>query len=404
MEYTSVEDPDGGEVRIPVEHAEDDDRRRAHAWLRRLAAPHYNRMLAAEREGRIPEALAAARSATRYGAFVPRIVTSAFLVATRHGDFDLAQQLLNRLRALGVDDTDDYASLLRRRVERWNALLDDTDLLRETYQQGDVSSSYRELLLLADRLDGPPTETERAYLRAVGLEGLEAGTRASAPAEAPAVSRSATRLVPALVVACLVGIGLGGGGMYLTSSNGEPEVETTEPSTTIPDSLVPQTRYATALRVSTLLAEGRSVKAHRALDRLAPDGTPGKTIDSLRVATREALYRTGTRAWEAEDHERIVEALAPIRNAEVGNAQDRRYRLGVAAAQIGRDTLAADVLQDLMPTIDEEHPHYEAQAAYLLVERGPPGVARRHARLIADKYANTIYFNSVVRSQLDESE
>jgi len=31
-------------------------------------------------------------------------------------------------------------------------------------------------------------------------------------------------------------------------------------------------------------------------------------------------------------------------------------------------------------------------------------VARRYARLIADKYADTIYLNSVVRSRLDESE
>lgn len=401
MEYTIVEIPEGTEVRMPPEHADDEDRRQAHAWLFQLAAPHYNRMLAAERDGRIPEALREARMATHYGAFVPRIVTSAFLVAAKHGDFDLAQRLLGRIRTFGFDGADDYKALLRRRVERWNLFLDDLAALRDTYQQQDVSVSYRELLLLADRLDAPPTEAERSHLTAVGLSGSE-GVRVS-DAAPDATGRTFSR-VPALVVAVLVGVLFGGGGFYLSQDGGEETVPETTPtaSAPVPDSLMSRDRYATALKVSTLLADAKPVRAYRALGQLAPDSARTEALDSLRTATHEALHRTAARAWEAGDYDRVVEALTPIRDASVGRTQDRLYRLGVAAAQTGRNTLAVEVLRELMPRIDVRHPHYEAQAAYLLVERGPPAVARRYAQLIADEYSDTLYFNSVVRARLDE--
>ncbi|MCS3956711.1 hypothetical protein GGP81_003259 [Salinibacter ruber] len=400
MEYTSVEVADSTEVRMPAKHNDDEDRRQAQAWLFRLAVPYYNRMLAAERDGRIPEALREARMAAHYGAFAPRIVTSAFLVAAKHGDFDLAQRLLGRIRTFGLDGADDYEALLRQRVERWNQFLNDPAALRDTYQQQDVSVSYRELLLLADRLDAPPTEVERSHLMAVELSGPEGAQVSDAVPDT--TDRTFSRR-PALVVAVVVGALLGGGGFYLSQDGGEETVPetTTTASASVPDSLVPRDRYATALQVSTHLAEGQPVRAYWGLGHLAPDSARTEALDSLRTATHEALYRAAGRAWDAGDYERVVQVLTPVRDASVGSTQDRLYRLGVAAAQTGRDTLVVEVLRELMPRIDAQHPHYEAQAAYLLVKRGPPAVAKRHARLIAEKYSDTIYFNSVVRAQLE---
>lgn len=402
MKYTSVEVADGAEVRMPAERADDEDRRQAHAWLFQLAAPHYNRMLAAEREGHIVRALEAARKAVQYGAFVPSVVTSAFLVAAKHGDFDLAQRLLGRIQVLGLDGADDYEALLQRRVERWNQFLDDPSALRDTYRQPGVTPSYRELLLLTDRLSRPPTEVERSHLTAVGLSGPE-GARASDTAP-DATGRTFSR-GPALAVAVLVGALFGSGGLYLSQDEGGKTGSETTPtaSAPVPDSLVPRDRYAAALQVSTHLAEGQPVRAYRALGRLSPDSAQAEAIGSLRTATHEALYRAARQAWDAENFERVVQVLAPIRDASVGRTQDRLYRLGVAAAQTGRGALAVEVLRGLMPRIDARHPHYEAQAAYLLVELGPPAVARRHARLIANKYSDTLYFNSVVQDRLDES-
>lgn len=425
MDYTSIEGPSGVVLRIPAEHTDDEDRRTAHEWLLQLARPHYNRMLAAERDGKIPEALREAEAAVQHGAYAPRVVTGAFLIAAKHGEFDLARRLLERIRAFGLGDTDEYEALLRRRVERWNTFLENTGALREAYQEPGVTLSYRELLLLSDRLDEQPTKTELAHLRAVGLaavnlESPEVKAAASASAETSSTFSPVTRLAPALVLACLLGIGLGGSGTYFMSngfmSNGsasnapasrgeESMPETAEPSSpAVPDSLAPRDQYRSALRVGTLLAERRPVEAHGVLGRFAPGKDVPEQVDSLRVATHEALYRAGARAWEAKNYERVVRALTPIRNAEVGSMQDRRYRLGLAAAQTGRDTLAVGVLQDLMPTIDERHPHYEAQAAYLLAERGPPEVASRYARLIADRYDDTLYFNSVVRARLENTD
>lgn len=400
MDYTSVEGPKDIAIRVPSEHTDDEDRRDAHAWLLRLAGPHYNRMLAAERDGRIPEALRQARAAVQYGAYVPRVVAGAFLVAAKHGDFDLARCLLERIRTLGLDDADAYEALLRRRVERWNQFLDDPTALREAYQQPTVTPSYRELLLLADRLDGPPTETEREHLSACGFVGEGPPRTQVASSNAESSSR-VRRSGPALVAACLLGVLLGGGGLYLSQGDGSdaPPPPQTATSTPTPDSLVAPERYNAALRVSTLLAHGRPDRAYRALEGLHADSTQAAAVDSLRTATHRALSRAGRRAWDAGEYERVVRMLRPIREVSVGEPQEKLYALGVSAAQTGRDSLAVATLRALMPQIDARHPHYEAQAAYLLVERGPPQVARRYARLIADKYGGTIYDNSVVRAR-----
>lgn len=400
MEDTFVQGPEGIALRVPTEHVDDEDRRQAHTWLLQLASPHYNRMLAAERNGQIPEALREARAAVQYGAYVPRVVTGAFLVAAKHGDFDCAQRLLGRIGSLKLDDADEYEGLLRRRVERWNAFLDDPSALREAYQQPDVTRSYRELLLLADRFDTPPTKTERTHLRAVGLLVPE---RPPTEIEAPDTEASSFATGPALVAACLLGVLLGGAGLYLSQSGG-PDATTRSQltaSAAVPDSLVEAGRYDAAIQVATLLGKGRPDRAYRELQKLNPGSL--QTVDSLRTATYRALYRTGLRAWTAGDYEQVVRMLRPIRNTTVGDPQEKLYALGVAAAQTDQDSLAVGALRALMPQVDVRHPHYEAQAAYLLTERGPPEVARRYARLIADEYNDTLYFNSIVRARLDGS-
>ena len=403
MDYTSVEEPEDIVLRVPTEHADDEDRRLAHAWLLQLAWPHYNRMLTAEWDGCIPEALAAARSAVRYGPHAPQIVTSAFLIAAKHGDFAFAQRLLGRMRSLAFDEAEEYASLLQRRVERWNKFLDDPTALRETYQQRDGTPSYRELLLLADRLEKPPTESERSYLSAYDLLGNVMPWAEAAPPDTEPLS-PVQRSGPALVAACLLGVLLGGSGLYLSLGDGSDATppSQTATSTTVPDSHAEAERYDAALRVSILLAKGRPDRAYRALGELNPDSGQAERIDSLRATTHRALYRIGLRAWAAGNYERVVRMLRPIWGVSVGEPQKKLYALGVSAAQTGRDSLAVATLRALMPQIDPRHPHYEAQAAYLLVERGPPKVARRYAQLITEKYDDTLYFNSTVRARLDE--
>jgi hypothetical protein len=146
------------------------------------------------------------------------------------------------------------------------------------------------------------------------------------------------------------------------------------------------------------------VEAYRKLDRIDDENGGRPRIDSLRASTHEALYRAGVRAWETERYEQVLRALEPIRDKPIGSAQDRLYYFGVAAARTNRSKLAVDVLLILMPKIDDQHPHYEAQAAYLLAELGTPDIAQRYAQLIARKHRNTIYYNSVVRNRLGNDQ
>lgn len=407
MNSTSVELSGEDAARVFGENLGDDDRRQAHKWLLHLAWPHYNRALAAERSGQIPKALIEAQSAARYGPYTPRVLKSAFLIAAKHGAFGFAQRLLNQIRDLGLEEESDYTSLLRRRVERWNQFLGDTAMLRRTYQQCEVTPSYRELLLLAERVGSVPTEIEQAHLSAHGIvAGRNETTQNEAAASKTGSSLSVptTRLILGLVAACLVGILLGGGVSYLDRDAGELASNSASATlSAVPDSLVHVKRYEASIQVGGLLAEGQPVQAYRALDQLSTDSAHTEALDSLRAATHRALYRAGIRAWDAEDYEQVVQTLSLIRNVSVGESQTKLYALGVAAMQIGESDLSVDVLQDLMPKIDARHPHYKAQAAYLLVAHGPPNVARRYAKLIADQYDDTLYNNSVVRARLDDS-
>lgn len=405
MTSTSIELPEGESARVFGEDLGDDDRKQAHEWLLQLAWPHYNRALAAERDGQVPKALAEARTAARYGTYAPRILKSAFLLAAKHGAFGFAQRLLNRIQDLGLEEGADYASLLRRRVERWNQFFGDTAALRETYQQRGATPSYRELLLLEDRLEESPTETEDMHLSAYGLQWRkEARSEGAEATEAdPAPSPPTTQVILGLGAACLIGLLLGGGGFYLSWDVGGPE-PAVDTLTTTPDSLVQAEQYGAVLQVGTFLADGQPVRAHQTLNRLTSDSARTEEADSLHAATHKALYRAGLQAWDTQNYEQVARVLTPIRDKPVGDPQAKRYYLGVAAAQTGQPALAVDVLRDLMPEIGEQYPHHEAQAAYLLAKHGPPEVARRHAQLIADKYADTVYFNSVVRSQLADGQ
>ncbi|MCS4056824.1 hypothetical protein [Salinibacter ruber] len=404
MPYVSIKLSGGKDARVPQEHAEDDARRHAHEWLLQLAWPHYNRALRAERNGQIPKALSAARLAARYGIYSPRVLKATFLISAKHGDFEVAERILAQLRKLGLDEDRTFSSLLETRVERWNLALKETGTLRKRYQQEDAASSYRELLLLVDRLKEVPTETEKTHLSVFGLV-------AEAPAEEARRQDRKKRLDKKkrvrslsawIAIAGVVGALIGGGSFYFGPLGEIGQAGKTQATSTrqfsLSDSLVKESQYDAVARASQHLAEGNSVDAYQVLGRA--DETGGGRIDSLRASTREALYREGVRAWKNEDYRQVVRALELIQDKPVGPAQQRLYFLGVAAAQTGHSDLAVEVLSNLMPKIDEQHPHYEAQAAYLLAKLSPPETARRYARLVAEEHGDTIYYNSVVRDRL----
>ncbi len=454
----------GHDVWLPAALAEHDEAHEAVEALLSAAEPHYNRALAAQAEGHVPEALRAIAAALRFAPYSARLAELAVVLAIKHGAFGDAQARLRWADASGMSaHWPDYRAALDDAVRRWNRFVEDTDALRAHYRSPDASVSYRELLLLAHRLGAPgepplPSDAERAHLAAVHLllpspapaigglteEPAEAETgdasAAREAAEAAPTAEDASPVAPTrdaspssrqrtrrpLVAAGVAGVlglllGLGGAwasGLMAPPATTEPATaeaaaatassetnDTPAPGAAAPTAPAPMPPLASALARAHLdLLQGRPLDAYAALDTLqAPANAPADAraaLSALRAATRQALYDAGLAAWDRRATAKAVRLLAPLENADVGEARERLYVLGMAAAEEGRSDLAVRALRRLQSAYDltPAYPHYDAQAAYTLVTLLPDAEARPYAERIATRYADTIYNNSVVQA------
>jgi tetratricopeptide (TPR) repeat protein len=385
-----------------------DDSSDAVESLLNAALPHYNEAVESNQEKRIPEALNAIHTALRLFPYSPRLVEFGLLLSITHGDFDRAQQLLKWGRETGIaTDWPDYQSSLQNAVDQWNRHVGDTASLRKKYRDHGVTPSYRELLLLANRVGLEETEAlteaERSHLDAYNIEIPASGVE-EVPASAP--ERSPWRRTAAVAgLTGLLGIAIGLGGDFWAEGDSS---STVAPTTTAGDSSQtevsepdPNPTFKRLARANRLIAQGDPLTAAQTLDSLDVEDAED-TKKALRRAVDRNLYSSAVEAWEQEKFENVARLLSEIDDPSVGEERERLYMHGVSAAQVGDSTRAAEKLRKLMrPTVDlSSYPHYEAQAAYLLVQLLSNGEAREYARLIEEKYEDTLYYNSVVRAYL----
>ena len=396
------------ETVVPESMVDRDDSSDAVESLLNAALPHYNEAVESNQEKRIPEALNAIHTALRLFPYSPRLVEFGLLLSITHGDFDRAQQLLKWGRETGIaTDWPDYQSSLQNAVDQWNRHVGDTASLRKKYRDHGVTPSYRELLLLANRVGLEETEAlteaERSHLDAYNIEIPASGVE-EVPASAP--ERSPWRRTAAVAgLTGLLGIAIGLGGDFWAEGDSS---STVAPTTTAGDSSQtevsepdPNPTFKRLARANRLIAQGDPLTAAQTLDSLDVEDAED-TKKALRRAVDRNLYSSAVEAWEQEKFENVARLLSEIDDPSVGEERERLYMHGVSAAQVGDSTRAAEKLRKLMrPTVDlSSYPHYEAQAAYLLVQLLSNGEAREYARLIEEKYEDTLYYNSVVRAYL----
>lgn len=401
------------------------DRRGAQDALRSLfevAWPYYNRGLQALRSNQIPRALTSFESACHFAPYSPRIIETSLAACLRHGDFEQAQTLLQWSEKTGMkaEWSVDYGKTLRRSVDRWNSYVREPEALQRDYRTRDVTVSYRELLLLSQHLRNtgrPPAQAHRHHLEkynVLGASNLDVADElreSAAPGRRPEASPEASPLkqlvgplpAGAVVVALVIGIALGVQGASWTSSTEGREQTRVQEEKVDPDSssegrpaLDPQ--VAKIARAGLDLSQGDPLRARRRLEGIG-DG-PTAMLDSMREAVTVGLVRAGVEAWERGDYSRTVELLEPTLEKTTANSQQKHYYLGISAWKTGRDTLAVESLKQLQEHLDSRHPHFEAQSAYVLTELLPESQAREYARLIADKYNHTVFYNSVVKDKL----
>jgi len=402
----SVVEIDGQQAFVP---SQTKDKKKSSAAIEALldsAWPHFNQAVKAEQTHHIPEAFQAAYRALKLAPYSPAIVEFSLLLAIQHGDFCRAKQLIAWAEEVGMNaEWPSYRSSLLEAVKDWNRYLSDAAVLRSKYRADDVTPSYRELLLLADFASSQSGEslsnTEHAYLKAYGIKYQASVVNSQKSSTASSwVSR---RTIVAASIACLLGVGIGLSGMWFTDSKTDRVV--VDGTTTQKTSPVDQSSEAVNgfSQVNLLLAQGNPLKAHSALTQLETDalaGTHKETYRALQQATNQALYQAGVEAWQIADYSGVVRLLAPVETVVVGEPQRKYYYLGMAAAETGRDSLAVKSLERLQPHLGADYPHFEAQAAYTLVRLLPDAEAGKYARVIADKYPDTLYYNSLVRAHL----
>jgi tetratricopeptide (TPR) repeat protein len=172
----------------------------------------------------------------------------------------------------------------------------------------------------------------------------------------------------------------------------------------------------TLTQANLALMQGRPIEADEHLQEVAPteevDSVEGvdpagtgfqNLFPDLRSTTDTALFEYGIAAYDDEDYATAFDALHRIKEAGTGQPQERWYYQGMAAYQLERPEEARTALVTLRDYLTEEYPHFDAQAAYVLVQLLPTEEARPYAEHIASQYSDTIYNNSVVQAVLAES-
>jgi hypothetical protein len=119
----------------------------------------------------------------------------------------------------------------------------------------------------------------------------------------------------------------------------------------------------------------------------------------LEEAAEREMYDNGVAAWRGGSTSRAVSLLKPIAETDVGRPQERLYALGMSAAEIGQEDVAIRALESLQDHLTPAYSHYAAQSAYTLVRLLPEEKAQQYARLIEERFSNTIYNNSVVQAR-----
>ncbi len=160
----------------------------------------------------------------------------------------------------------------------------------------------------------------------------------------------------------------------------------------------------TLAQVNLALMRGRPIKAHEQLQDFDPTGTDFQDLFSgMRSATDTALFEYGVAAYDEGDYTTTFDALHRIEEASTGEPQERWYYQGMAAYQLERPEEAREALITLRDYLTDDYPHFDAQAAYVLVQLLPTEEARPYAEHIASQYSDTVYNNSVVRAVLAEA-
>ncbi|MCS4034445.1 hypothetical protein [Salinibacter ruber] len=404
----------GLQVVIPKSAVEREEADEAVEALLGAAASHYNEGVRALQEKRVPDAIGSVRSALRIFPYCPRFLEFGLAMTTQHGDFEMAGGLLTWAENLGIGEGwPDYEAALQKSVSDWNRFLGGTSALRDKYRRSDASPSYRELLLLAEQArkeDIPPlSKQERLYLEAFGV-AYEVGksSEPSAPAPPERTGPAWRRQIVTVGLAVLVGIGVGliGNGFIgvgTDSGASEPtDVESAAGNTEEqPDA---DSVFSRMARANRFLAAGDPLKADDEWEVLNDTSNVvqvGSARESLRRAIDQRLYSSAVQFWERREFSRVVGLLSRIHSDTVGIRRERLYMLGISADQVGRPDLAAQNLKKLLEQESlEDYPHYEVQAAYVLVKHLPGGEARKYSELIADKYSDTLFYNSTVRARL----
>lgn len=399
---------------VPKSMADREDCEEAVEALLKAAVPHYNDAVQSVRANRIPQALQEVRTALRLCPYCIQFVDFGLALSIQHGDFELAKWLLTWAREAEIDgELPEYDNALERSVSDWNGFLNDASALQKKYQSPDSSASYRELLLLSDRvgteLPAPLSQQERSYLDEHGISYQDEEVLPGSPEEQ---TPSWQRQVAVAGMTGLLGLAVGLG-IYDFYNGGETRRAKVESLTAETDTLRQRVMRVEALfrragNANRYLARGKPLAANNAW------GTIGDTSEveeieaakeSIRGAIDQRLYTAAISAWEAEDFGKVVELLTEISSDTVGIQREHRYMLGVSAHQVGESEIAEENLRKLLKieTLGEKYPHYEAQAAYALVQLLSGTEAQRYANLIAEKYSDTLYYNSTVRSYLSRS-
>lgn len=384
---------------VPEGREEDADWATGCATLAAAARPHYNSSIEALGIHDVPGALEAAEAALRCAPFVPHLLDYTLALSVQQGDYDLARRALGTARALDLDGlTETYEAELADRISRWNAEIAEPERMRRRVEADADPPSYRDLLFLS-QATGTVGPVIQNHLRTFGLALPTAPVVPPPVRDNPVPTGRRRAWTRAALPAALV-LGLGAGWL-LPRGEGPGDRRSVAPLPADTGAPTRGNERSTLDRAARSLTAGDAGAALALLHRVR--GSTADTTDAAltRVLTQVATARLIDEArthWRVGDYAGVVERLRPLADVDSLTESDGLYWLGVSAQRTGDGALALQAFRRyLSHAASVRSPHYRAQAAYSAATLAQGAEAKPFARIIADEFAGTVYYNSTIR-------
>lgn len=356
------------------------------AELAKIAAFYYNRSIENLKKQDIRESLENIDQCIEIMPYVLEYVEYALLLHLKHGQLKKAYLLSLHLKKLGeIEKSEQYIEEIKRITKEWNDFLENPEELLKQVVSNKRDFSLRELEFLVHSF-------QESLPLSVKNEAVRHNLIKSFPTVVKRKSKSSI-----VVIAILAIVAIASNLYWVLQKN-----QAVDSSLIVKTDSTAKANFFSFYSSFLNNNELSLIQKLEHLNRIIQTGmydTVG--VHTLQGLLAEKIYEKSVEFWKNQDYEHLYAYLKPIEMIEVQSNALKLYRLGISAIQKGDSETA---LRSLKVAYDSGMlPAYcYPEVIYQLALLTSPPHNYAFAKVIREKYSNTIYYNSKIRRLLNE--